>query len=95
MGGYRVGHGAGHMECAGMTALWDWETCLPVQSGDMSPHSFNDKDAFWGRSKTFFFTADGQINADEEGRDTNFLKGARIGDNEVVMAHWPAADFGK
>ena len=22
-----------------MTALWDWETCLPVQSGDMSPHS--------------------------------------------------------
>jgi len=34
-----VGHGEGDVECGGMTPLWNWETCLPVQSADMSAHS--------------------------------------------------------
>lgn len=29
---------AGALECAGTTALWDCETCLAGESGDMSPH---------------------------------------------------------
>ena len=27
------------VECGGRTPLGDWETCLPVQSADMSAHS--------------------------------------------------------
>jgi len=26
-------------ECADMSALWNWETCLQSESGDVSPHS--------------------------------------------------------
>jgi hypothetical protein len=46
----------GSLECGGMTPLSLGETCLAVQSADMSPHSKEIVPAGWGKELYLFFT---------------------------------------
>ena len=50
---FQEGRRASHWESSGRTPLWNWETCLPAQSADMSAHStragvkIDGKDRSW------------------------------------------------